>query len=232
MRHRKPTLDELIARVYRYFPRGIAPDNPAHRSSEESRHLECLLEAAAIACRQGRVELRDGKPAPIDSDVRQVLDSLCSWQPFVERCQQAFPDRVVWDVSGPFFDPGYSVSIAQAGYIPPPKFPEPGEEPPPVQQQPPKMAHDPVLCMVSVLAPVYVVFTWVPRPGKSTQPRYSDFPARYSDRIDTLCAFAEENFGFSSLDEDILRTKIPDVLPSTREMGDTTLADCLFRCLG
>lgn len=236
-----PAREQLLARVYRHFPRGIPPEDLRHGASEESRRLACTLEAAAIACQKEFVPVPDENRVTIDAEVALVIDTLGAWPRFVSRCERDFPDRIVWDESGPFFDPGYRVSVAQQGYLPPPWTPHPDarEQPrtlpiPPPDHPDSSTIHDPVLCMVSVLAPIYTIF--VELYDSSDQPTicYSEFPDRYHDRIDKLCTLAEEVFGFSRMDPDTLLSPLPDVKPesSKRDMQDTILADCLFTTLG
>jgi hypothetical protein len=230
-----PTRDMLMARVYRHVPRGIRHDDPRHRASEESRRLACVQEAAAIACGKGFVPVPAEERVAIDPEVLQVVDALRAWRHLGERCKQAFPDREVWDESGPFFDPGYRYTVGQADYVPPPRAPLPGRGEPPVERAPQPGQHgvdtyDPVVCVVSVLAPVFVILTITPAADTFPRVRYADFPERYQDRIDTLGTLVQEVLGFARLDEDTLLTPMPDLQPHTsnRPMSETTLGDCLF----
>jgi len=208
-----PTIDELMARVYRHYPIGIIPDDRRYHTCEETRRLACVHEAAAIACGKGFVPVPDNERVPIDPEVQEVVDALRAWKAFGERCKQAFPDRVVWDQSGPFFDPGYRYTVAKADYV------HPSDD-----------FHDPVICTVSVLAPVYAIHTFDQKTRPNAERRYADFPDRYHDRIDTLCALAEEMFGFSRLAEDVLLYPVPDVVPfcGNLQLGEATLRDCLL----
>ena len=54
-----PTLDELLARVYRHYPRGIDPEDARHRDSEESRRLMCVRQAAAKSCEWNFYDIPD-----------------------------------------------------------------------------------------------------------------------------------------------------------------------------
>lgn len=224
----------LMARVCRHIPRGIRHDDPRHRTSEESRRLACVQEAAAIACGKGFVPVPDEDRVVLDPEVLQVVDALRAWQHFGERCKQAFPNREVWDESGPFFDPGYRYSVGQAGYVPPPRTPPPGRGESALERAQPGQhgvdTYDPVVCVVSVLAPVFAILTFIPAADTFPRVRYADFPERYHDRIDTLSALAQEVLGFSRLGEDTLLTPMPDLQPHTsnRPMNETTLSDCLF----
>ena len=113
----QPTIDDLLARVYRHYPRGLESDDPRHHATEESRRLACVYEAAAIACDKQVLPIADDERVPIDPDVRAVVDALYAWTAFGERCQQVFPDCVVWDESGPFFDPGYRHTVSKPGHV-------------------------------------------------------------------------------------------------------------------
>lgn len=228
----RPTLPSLLACIYRHIPRNIDAHDPAHRDTPESRRRACANEAAALACGKGIFPIQDHQRVPIDPEVQAVIDALHAWKLFGQRCEQAFPDREVWDESGPFFDPGYRYSIHPAGYVSPPTNPPPGSgSPAPEIWLPPEVRQrgfDPVVCMVSVLAPVYMIYTHVPIPDEPTDIRLGDFPERYHDRVDRLCALAEQTFGFWRLDEHILRQPLSDVQPSDSHHLNTILAHCLF----
>ncbi|MEM9488552.1 MAG: hypothetical protein AAGC55_05380 [Myxococcota bacterium] len=177
---------------------------------------------------------------PIDPQVARVVDMLGHWKRFGERCRQEFLDREVWDESGPFFDPGYRYTVAQAGYVEPSRNPRRG-----VSDDGQVLANeraaepddggrrDPVICVVSVLAPVYAILTLIPVPDDLPELRFTNFPGRYHDRIATLSAIAEDVFGFCRLDAESLRIPVPDVQPHTTyyPMSETTLSDCLFTTL-
>ncbi|MEM9488504.1 MAG: hypothetical protein AAGC55_05140, partial [Myxococcota bacterium] len=90
--------------------------------------------------------------------------------------------------------------------------------------------HDPVICVISVLAPVYAIYVHEPALSTSATIHYADFPTRYHERIGQLSALIEEMFGFVGLDEKTLHHPIPDVVPFSANfsMGEATLMDCLF----
>lgn len=164
-------------------------------------------------CSRDYIAVSDVERVAIDDDVQAVLSSLRVWTAFGERVRAAFPDHVVWDESGPFFEPGFRFSVADRDYV-----------------HPSSRWRDPVVCCVSVLAPVYVLYSYIVEDGGSTRVRYSAFPERYQERISTLSELAEECFGFLRLDEETVCTRVPDVAPfgSNRPMSETTLMDCLF----
>lgn len=208
-----PTLEVLLARVYRHYPRGIESGDPRHHDSEESRRLACVHEAAAMACGKEYAPVPDDERVAIDAEVASVVDALRAWASFGQRICAAFPGVEVWDESGPFFDPGHRYSVADAEYA-----------------HPSESWRDPVVCAVSVLAPVYVLYTYVPMTDGVTKVCYAGFPARYQDRIARLSKLAEDSFGFHRLDEETVLTIVPDVAPfgANRAIGQITLMDCLF----
>ena len=212
-----PTTRALLERVYRYFPPGIESGDERHHDTEESLRLASVHEAAAIACKKQYNAILDDRRRPIDEDVRSVVDALRAWSEFDESCRREFPDCVVWDESGPFFDPGYRYSVSKPGYV------HPSDE-----------ERDPVVCAFSVLAPVYVIYTYTDEPADepagSSRARYSDFPDRYRVRISKLSALAEKTFGFHRVDEGTVLTPAPNIAPfgSNRPTSRTTLMDCLF----
>jgi len=235
------TKDELVARIYRHYPRGIAQNNPRYSASDESWRLACVHEAAAIACGKRFISVPDDHRVAIDPDIRAVIDRLESWRLFGRRCVAAFPDREVFDGSGPFFAPGYQYGVSQAGYTAPPISDDEYEHDDDVNDDDrercddavtPHDRMDAVYCAVSCLAPVYQLVAWEDSSERLLDPivYYSEFPPRYRDRVDSLAAIAEDTFGFTRLHDDILRTIVPDAQTpeGTTLMGTATIADFLF----
>lgn len=212
-----PTIDDLLARVYRHYPRGIESDDPRHHDTEESRRLVCVQEAAARSCEWNFYEVPDESRVAIDAEVVPVVNALRAWRLFAERWQREHPAVTLWDESNPWHDASYRYTALKPGYV----------------HRPSRRLEewiDPVVCRVSALAPVYLIYTYILVPGERTQICYSDFPERYRGRIAGLCALAEELFGFHRISEDLARTPVPDVAPfgSNQPMTETVLADCLF----
>lgn len=208
-----PTIPELVDLVHRYYPRGIESDDPRHGSTEESRRLASVREAAAIACGKQYNAIPDDERIAVEPEVSAVVNALRSWREFGERCRRAFPDCLVWDESGPYFDPGYRYSVNQPGYV------HPSDE-----------ERDPVFCAFSVLAPVYVIYAYIQGSDPLPDVCYARFPEGHEARVNKLSVLAKEIFGFHRLDEETVRTPVPDVAPfgSNRPMSKTTLMHCLF----
>ena len=210
---RPPTIDTLLARVYRHYPRGVDNDDSRYQQSEESRRLICVKEAAARRCGWNFYEIPAADRVAIDAEVEPVLEALGNWQRFAERWQKDAPDVVLWDESNPWLDACYRYSALKPG---------------PSREAPRDL--DEVVLAVSMLAPVYVVYTYIPIPGQRAEKRFSEFPSRSRARVGRLSALSEELFGFHRLDENTVGTLVPDVIPhsSNRCMSETTLMDCLF----
>ncbi|MEM9493128.1 MAG: hypothetical protein AAGC55_28520, partial [Myxococcota bacterium] len=118
-----PSIDALVSRVYRHYPRGIAPDesDPEHleyRTSEEHRRFVCVQEAAARSCGWGFYAVPDDQRITLDPEVQSVLDALRAWRPFADRWRESFPESILWDESNPWHDASYRYSAAQPGYVP------------------------------------------------------------------------------------------------------------------
>lgn len=209
----RPTLEDLLARVHRHYPRGIDNDDPRHALSEESRRLMCVREAAARKCGWNFYEIPAEDRVAIDAAVEPVVEALSSWRRFAASWKKDAPDMVLWDESNPWLDACYRYSALKPGC-----------------SSDTSRDLDEVVLAVSILAPVYVVYTYIEVPGQRAEKRYAEFPSRYQARVDRLSALAEENFGFHRLDESTVLTSVSDVIPhaSNRCMSETTLMECLF----
>ena len=214
-------LDTLLARIYRHYPRGVDGDDPAYLRTEEFRRLQCVLRVCAENVGVTLPSLPASDRVPIDVSVREVLDRLSRWRAFKQALAQDFPDTLIWDQSPPWHEPCYRCDVPQQGYAM-------GSE-----------GFDPVVCVLSALAPVYVLFTFVEQTRESSEdeeldPRppihYSGFAERYRERETRMAARIEAMFSFHRLTEDTLSVPVPDVMPhgSNLLMGQATLMDCLF----
>ena len=208
-----PAIDVLLARIYRHYPKGVESDDSRHRSSEESRRLACVQEAAARSCEWRFYAIPEDERVAIDPDVQDVVHALRAWRSFAARWGEESPDSILWDESNPWHDASYRYSALRPGY-----------------EHSSEEWRDPVVCAVSVLAPVYAIYTYVPVPGSRMEICYASFPDQYHDRIARLDALATEMFGFARLDEDVLLHPVSDVVPlaSNLLVGEARLRDCLF----
>ncbi len=123
------------------------------------------------------------------------------------------PSIPLWDDSNPWLTAGYRYSAVRPGY-------DAGSDESP----------DRVVCVVSILAPVYAIYTHIDAPDGSMLARYSNFPQRYHGRIEKLQSLVEEMLGFYRLDEDLLLSPVLDVVPGASNLllGEATMRDCLF----
>lgn len=241
----RPTLDTLLERVHRHYPRGVESDDQAHHETEESRRLLCVQEAAAQSCGwthsevpDGRQALADGAPADvsIDPEVESVVVALSGWRSLAERWNDEVPGVLLTDQSNPWHDASYRYCALRPGYVLP-------QDRPPEQRGKPDIEtpggwQDPVVLSLSILAPVYVIYTYVAGPAPSTNDAmdadmefcHRDFDERYRDRVAALESLVQGIFGFHRLDEATLLTPVPGITPfgSNKPLGETTLRDCLF----
>ena len=203
----------LLERIYRFYPRGIGSEHPRFLRAPESRRLRSVFEACAVSMGERRPEvIATLKPGPLDEDVKAVVDTMQAWPEFVQRLRREFADCWVWNTTF-MYEPGYSCHVSQPGFVP---------------GQP---HYDPVVCLVSALAPIYALYaSHSDKDKKDGWTRYSNFPKDYQDREAKLAGLIEEAFQFSRIYEDTLFLPIPDVQPreSTLSMGEAKLIDCLF----
>ena len=228
----RPDVDTLLARVYSHCPRGLESDDPRHSETEESRRLMCVQEAAARSCGWPPNEVPAMERVPTEPAVESVVMALRAWRSFAERWNEEMPDIHLIDESNPWHDASYRYSALRPGYVL-------ALDRPPEQQGKPDIElpggwADPVVLSLSILAPVYVIYTYIVPPERPEDAdmefRYRDFPRRYRDRVAALHRLSEEIFGFHRLDEATLLTPVPDVAPpgGLRMVDEANLRDCLF----
>lgn len=209
----RPTIHTLLERVSRHYPGGLESDHPGYHDTTEAQRLRCVREAAARSCQWSFYDVPDKERLPLDCAIEPVLDALRAWRSMANHWSKEFPMFTLWDESNPWHDASYRYAALRLGYT-----------------RGADDWRDPVVLALSILAPVYVIYTYTPKPGKPTGVRYSDFPERYRDRIVALARYAGEMFGFHRLDEATIRAPAPDVTPfgSNKLIRETTLIDCLF----
>lgn len=210
-----PDVDTLMARIYRHYPRGIGGEDRRHFRSEETSRLECVLQVCAANMGKER-PIKPYRRVPIDPEVQDVLDALRAWLPFKKALQREFPDRFLWDRTIPWHNPCYICDVARAGYV-----------------QGTRAWYEPVVCMLSALAPVYALCVHETEDVDdcfTSRELYSNLPSQYADREARMAALIEETFHFTRLTEDTLLLSIPDVVPQAENvlMGEARLVDCLF----
>jgi hypothetical protein len=138
------------------------------------------------------------------------------WQAFVKRLVEAFPECTVWDLPYLLHEPCRYCRLTVPGTG---LTPGEGE----LQE---------VVCMLSVLAPVYCIFGSHQR---SEQRRlvwnavhFPPLPPEYQPLETRLAALIESTFGLTRLPNDVLFTPVPDVTVEHRKPGEAQLIDCLF----
>ncbi|MFE8600211.1 hypothetical protein [Archangium violaceum] len=85
------TVDALVQLVRRYYPAGIANEDPRYRESEEGQCLQTLLQTQV-----------GGTPA---------------WNAFVQKLRGEFPGCSVWDTTVPWHDPCYDCRVSLPGHV-------------------------------------------------------------------------------------------------------------------
>lgn len=211
-----PERNALLAIIYRHYPRGIRQDDPDYLAYDESKRLESVLDACVA--HTGESQFRHIVPSarlPIDNDVTYVLDALHMWLPFIQALRRELPQCEVWDRTIPCHDPCFRCDVSR------PHFRQ-GDR-----------SMEPVVCLLSALAPVYALFIYDlerKREGEPTPLRFSHFPDRFRERESKMASLIETTFQFSRLDEKTLLLPIPDIQPymANFPIGEAKLIHALF----
>ena len=206
--------DSLVRLMRWYYPPGVDKHDLCYPETPQARRLQALLDG--MARDMGLVERLCVGLAPVPDDVLALgvtVPALRSWSDFVQKLKQEFPGCGVWNKTRPQSDPCYSCQI----YLP-------GVDttgPPP---------HDAVVCLLSLLAPVYTIYGYHGAPGDDYWTRFPPLPEPFQDHERRLATLIEAEFGFTRLDKDVLLTPIPDLVPwcSNLSLGEAKLIDCLL----
>jgi hypothetical protein len=87
-----------------------------------------------------------------------------------------------------------------------------------------------VVCLLSLLAPVYTIYGYRDIPEQEFWTRFPPLPERFQDYEQRLAALIEAEFGFTRLDKECSLTPIPDLVPHAGNLllGEAKLIDCLL----
>ena len=134
---------------------------------------------------------------------------------FVEKVHEDFPDCLHWDRTLLQHDPCYTHAIALPG----------------VNQG--SGRYDVVVCMLSLLAPVYAIYATHQvntGPVRESWLRFPPLPPEFQAQETKLATRIESTFGFTRLPEEVLFLPVPNLVPpsGTLHLGETRLIDCLF----
>jgi hypothetical protein len=146
--------------------------------------------------------------------LRDARRNMQAWDAFVQRLHAEFPGCMLWDRTLPH-DPCYICAVALPGV-------EMGGN-----------RYDAVICLLSLLAPVYALYIdhfLDTGSRKEAWHRFPPFPPEYQAHEAKLASLIESTFGFTRLSNEVLSTPLPDLVPTsgTLRLGQATLIDCLF----
>ncbi|SEM60010.1 hypothetical protein SAMN05444354_11975 [Stigmatella aurantiaca] len=138
-----------------------------------------------------------------------------SWEGFVQRAREEFPSSTFWDSTTLFYDPCYRLRIS----LPLPKEAE--------------GARDELVCLVSLLAPAYVIYaSHALRTGSSEDAwtRYPPLPPGFHPDEVRLAALIESTFSATRLPNEVLFTPVPEMdhWGGNVGLGKALLIDLLF----
>lgn len=226
----QPSADTLLDLIYRYYPVDMMGDDPDYVRTDEFRRLACVLHSCAATVGVSLSPVPATDDVVLERDVADVVQALSAWPSFMKALAVEFPNTFVWDQSAPWDEPLFRCDVPAPGY-----------------RQGAGGDFEPVVCVVSALAPVYALFTYEGRCAdvsdstyeldrdpvlEDLRPRlrYTGFAECYREREARLVARVEAMFGFVRLPDDTLRVAVPDVAPrgSNLLLGEATVMDCLF----
>ena len=138
-----------------------------------------------------------------------------TWKDFVQQAREAFPRSTFWDSTMLFYDPCYRLRIS----LPLPK--EVGT------------ARDELVCLVSLLAPAYVIYAshaLNTGPFAEAWTRYPPLPPDFQPDEARLAALIESTFQATRLPNEVLFTPVPEMdhWGGNVGLGKARLIDLLF----
>lgn len=147
--------------------------------------------------------------------LEEARRDMRAWEGFVQRAREAFADSTFWDSTQLFYDPCYRLRIS----LP---LPEAAQG-----------ARDELVCLVSLLAPAYVIYA---SHALNTGPLaeawtcYPPLPPGFQPAEARLAALIESTFGATRLPKDVLFTPVADIDPwgGNVGLGRARLIDLLF----
>jgi len=147
--------------------------------------------------------------------LQDTMQHMHDWERFVLRLHDEFPGCMLWDQTLLQHDPCYVCQVALPGM-------EMGGS-----------RYDAVVCMLSLLAPVYAIYaTHTLDAGALLESwiRFPPLPPEFQAHEARLAELIESTFGFTRLATDVLATPVPELRPRTGHfaLGGARLIDCLF----
>ena len=140
---------------------------------------------------------------------------MSAWKAFVQRVSERLPDCSLWDLTLLIYDPCYRLRVSLPHH------------------EPDRDRRDEVVCLLSLLAPVYVLYaSHLLHTGPSLEQwtRYPPLPPPFQDCEARLATLVESTFGATRLPNEALFTPAPDMTPPAANLalGQARLADLLF----
>lgn len=140
---------------------------------------------------------------------------MSAWKAFVQRVREELPGCAFWDATLLFLVPCYSLRV---------QLPETVHD---------QERSDEVVCLLSVLAPVYVVYashTVETGADSETWVRYPPLPPAFQPYEARLASLLEAAFGATRLPEEVLSFPLPELDPRTGNipLGTARIIDLLF----
>lgn len=206
-------LDSLMQLVRWYYPPGMEADDPRYRKTEQARRLQALLDG--VARDMGLVERFAVGLQPVPDEVLELgatARELRQWPVFIGRLKEEFAGCTIWNRTIPHQDPSYVCQIFLSKVSPGSGY------------------YDAVVCLLSLLAPVYAIYGIRDIDKQEHWLRFPPLPEEYQEHETRLAALIEAEFGFTRLSKEVLLTPIPDLVPplGTLLLGEAKLIDCLF----
>ena len=151
--------------------------------------------------------------------LRQVREEaqkdMGAWKAFVQRVHETLPDCSLWDSTLLIYDPCYRLRVS----LP--------------QREPDEERSDELVCLLSLLAPAYVLYashTLYTGPLLEQWTRYPPLPPAFQDCEAQLAGLVESTFTATRLPKEVLFTPVAGMTPpgATLALGKARLADLLF----
>jgi hypothetical protein len=147
--------------------------------------------------------------------MNEVGQDMSAWKAFVQRVREELPGCGFWDATLLFLEPCYSLRV---------QLPETVHD---------ENRSDEAVCLLSVLAPVYIVYashTVEAGEDSETWVRFPPLPPAFQPYEARLARLIEAAFGATRLSEEVFSFPIPELCPRTGDIlpGTARLIDLLF----
>jgi hypothetical protein len=192
----------------------MAPEGSAHARVL----LECVLRYYPAGLSDE--DPRYGSSTEIQR-LRQLLDFAATdtraWGDFLRRAEEVFPGGIIFDRTPLPYRPSYRCQVNLPSQ-------ESGRD---------RTREDSVVCMLSLLAPVYALYAhhWKDDgTERESWTRYPPLPPEFQAYEAKLASLVETTFGFARLPNEVLFIAVPDLHPldGRRQRGAPWLVDLLF----